>query len=570
MADSSQHTRKTGGKPDGARSNGHANGAADQHGTAWEYLPASLFGREGPFAEYTRTANPFSVFQQNMDLYQQFIDIVTGNSKIAPDPRDWRFQDETWSKNPFYRRVAQAYLAMTDAIEKMIPEDLSDDDRSRAQLAVEIVTSAFSPTNTLLGNPAAALRAIETRGDSVAKGFRNFIDDWLNNEGLPSQVDASKFQVGKNLGVTPGKVVHRTDMFELIQYAPTCDTVYEIPVLLIPPQISRFYFTDLAPGRSFAEYAVSRGLNHFVVSWRNPQPEHRDWGLEDYIASALEAVETVAAISGTPRINLIAFCAGGILSSIVAAYLAEKGKDTINTLALCVTMLNWKVQASIGAFRLPAMLSVAKAQTEMKGVLGGNDLHKVFTWLRPNNLVWNYWVNNYLMGDSPAAFDILAWNKDSTNLPARLHGDFLRLFQENLLVTPGQFEAMGTPIDLGKITCDNFVVGAVTDHLTPWKACYQACDLLGGDSTFALSNGGHIAALVNPPSNPKGHHFIAPGTAPDADTWQETAVRTKGSWWESWASWVSERSGRRVPAPRRLGSNKFPPQANAPGDYVTQ
>jgi polyhydroxyalkanoate synthase len=341
-------------------------------------------------------------------------------------------------------------------------------------------------------------------------------------------------------------------------------------VLLIPPQIGRFYFTDLAPGRSFAEYAVGQGLNHFVVSWRNPQPEHRDWGLENYITSALEAVETVAEITGTPKINLIAFCAGGILSSIVAAYLADKGKDTINTLALCVTMLNWKVDASIGAFRLPAMLSVAKAQSEMKGVLGGNDLHKVFTWLRPNDLVWNYWVNNYLMGDTPSAFDILAWNKDNTNLPAQLHKDFLRIFEENLLIEPGQFEAMGTPIDLGKITCDNFIVGAVTDHLTPWKACYQSCNFLGGNSTFALSNGGHVAALVNPPSNPKAHHFIAPGTAPDAETWQETAVRQKGSWWEGWAAWVSERSGKRVPAPKQLGSKKFPPQANAPGDYVTQ
>ena len=533
-------------------------------------LPSWLFDLDGPFASFMRASNPMALFQQNMEFTQKMFDIALGSSKIAPDPRDWRFQDETWTKNPFYRRLSQAYLAMTEAIEKMIPEDLSDDDRSRAQLAADIVTSAFSPTNTLLGNPAAALRAIETKGDSVAKGFRNFVDDWLNNGGMPSQVDDSNLQVGKQLGITPGKVVHRTEMFELIQYAPTCDTVYEIPTLLIPPQIGRFYFTDLAPGRSFAEYAVSQGLNHFVVSWRNPQPEHRDWGLEAYITAALEAVETVAAITGTKKINLIAFCAGGILSSIVAAYLAQQGRgDMINTLALCVTMLNWKVDATIGAFRLPAMLSVAKAQSEMKGVLPGNDLGKVFTWLRPNDLVWNYWVSNYLMGDSPSAFDILAWNKDNTNLPARLHKDFLRIFEENNLVQPGQFEAMGAPIDLGAIKCDNFIVGAVTDHLTPWKACYQACTFLGGDSTFALSNGGHVAALVNPPSNPKAHHFIAPGTAPDADSWMETATREQGSWWQGWAKWVGERSGKRVPAPRQLGSKTFPAGQNAPGSYVT-
>lgn len=534
-------------------------------------LPPALFGLDGPFASFMRAADPFTLLQQNMALYQQMLEIALGKSTIAPDARDWRFQDETWTKNPLYRRLSQAYLAMTDAVEKMIPEDLSDDDRARAQLAADIVTSAFAPTNTLLGNPAAALRAIETKGDSVAKGFRNFVDDWLNNEGMPSQVDASQFQVGKNLGITPGKVVHRTEMFELIQYAPVGETVYKIPSLLIPPQIGRFYFTDLAPKRSFIEYAVSQGLNQFVVSWRNPQPEHRDWGLEDYARAALEAVETVAAIAGTPKINLISFCAGGILSAIVAGYLAKTGRgDMINTLALCVTMLNWKVDASIGAFRFPAALSMAKAQSQMKGVLAGSDLHKVFTWLRPNDLVWNYWVNNYLMGDTPAPFDILAWNKDNTNLPAKLHEDFMRIFDENHLIEPDRFEALGQSVDLGAIKCDNFIVGAVTDHLTPWKACYQSCTFLGGDSTFALSNGGHVAALVNPPSNPKAHHFIAPGTAPDADAWMETAVREQGSWWQGWAKWVGERSGKQVPAPSKLGSKDFPPTGDAPGEYVTQ
>jgi len=543
--------------------------AADQ-GNKPSDLPLSLFGLNGPFADYFRSVDPLSLIQQSVDLYKNLFDIALGKSSIEADPRDWRFQDEAWTKNPFYRRMSQAYLAMTDAVQNMIPERLASEEKARAELAADIVTSAFSPTNTLVGNPAALMRAIETKGDSLSKGFRNLVEDWLNNEGMPAQVDDSKFEVGKNLGITPGKVVHRTEMFELIQYQPASETVYEIPSLLIPPQIGRYYFTDLAPGRSFAEYAVSQGLNHFVISWRNPSPEQRDWGLEQYIEAALEAVETVVAITGQPRINLISFCAGGILASIVSGYLAAKGKDTINTLALCVTMLNWKVDASIGAFRFPAALSVAKAQSEMKGVLPGGDLHKVFTWLRPNDLVWNYWVNNYLMGETPAAFDILAWNKDSTNLPAKLHQDFMQIFKENKLIEPGEFVAMGEPIDLGKVTCDNFIVGAVTDHLTPWKACYQSCHLLGGDSTFALSNGGHVAALVNPPSNPKAYHFIAPGTAPDADAWMEGATKAKGSWWQGWVEWVGERSGEKVPAPKTLGSKAFAPLTDAPGTYVRQ
>ena len=514
--------------------------------------------------------DPFALFQQNLELAKTFYGIAIGASQIAPDPRDWRFQDDVWSKNPFYKRLSQAYLALSEAVEQMIPDDLEPDARARAQLVSDIVTSTFSPTNTLIGNPAAMMRAIETRGDSLAKGFRNFLADALNNDGMPSQVDDSQFEVGKNLAVTPGKVVHRTEMFELIHYAPSQDTVHETPVLLIPPQIGRYYFTDLAPGRSFAEYAVSQGLNHFVVSWRNPTAEQAGWGLDSYVEAALAAIEAVAQIAGVSRINLIAFCAGGILSSIAAGYLAAKGIDRINTLALCVTMIDWRSDASIGAFRLPAMLSVARAQSAMKGVLPGSDLHKVFTWLRPNDLVWNYWVNNYLMGDTPAPFDILAWNKDSTNLPAKLHEDFMEIFKENKLIEPDQFVALGQAIDLGRIACDNFIVGAVTDHLTPWKACYRSCDLLGGESTFALSNGGHVAALVNPPSNPKAYHIVAPGTAPDADTWLEGAEKRQGSWWVGWAQWCAARSGKRVPAPRACGNAAFPPLADAPGDYVLQ
>lgn len=387
---------------------------------------------------------------------------------------------------------------------------------------------------------------------------------------MPSQVDASKFKLGKNLAVTPGKVVLRTEMFELIQYAPVEETVFEVPVLLIPPQIGRYYFTDLSPGRSFAEYAVSQGLNHFVVSWRNPSPEHRDWGLADYAEAALAATEAVAAIAGSKKVNLIAFCAGGILAAMVSAYLAAKGRDLVNSLALCVTMLDWRSDATIGAFRLPAMLSVAKAQSAMKGVLPGKDLGKLFTWLRPNDLVWNYWVNNYLMGETPSAFDILAWNQDSTNLPARLHSDFMKIFGDNPLIEPGAFELLGEKIDLGKVMCDNFIVGALTDHLTPWKACYRSCGLLGGSSTFALSNGGHVAALVNPADGPKAYHIVAPGTAPDADAWEETAVKLPGSWWKGYAAWAGERSGKRVAAPKSLGSKKYAPICDAPGTYVTQ
>ncbi len=530
-----------------------------------------FFGTTGPFATLLRHIDPRAMAEQSIALSKTMLDIVTGKSEIAPDARDWRFKDEAWTKNPAYKRLAQAYLAATESVEKMIPDDLSVENRQRAELAASIVTSAFAPTNTLMGNPAALAKTIETGGSNLTKGLAAFLDDIKNNGGLPKQVDKSKFEVGGNLGITPGKIVLRHEMFELIHYKPSTDAVYETPVLLIPPQINRFYFTDLAPGRSFAEYTVSQGLQYFAISWRNPQAEQRDWGLDKYADAALAAIDAIAEITGQPKINLIGFCAGGITTAMVMGYMEAKGQDRVNSLGLCVTMLDFEVDAALGAFRLPALLGVAKSKSAKAGILSGADLGKIFTWLRPNDLVWNYWVNNYLMGEPPAAFDILAWNNDCTNMAAKLHEDFLELFEGNLIVQPGKAKVMGEAIDLGKLKCDAFVVGAVTDHLTPWKACYRASSHLGSkDLTFALSNGGHVAALVNPPGNPKAYHYMGPATASDADSWLEQSPKLSGSWWESWNKWCAERSGKKIAAPKKLGSKAYPPICDAPGEYVKQ
>ena len=519
-----------------------------------------FFGAEGPFATLLRHIDPRAMAEQSIALSKTMLDIVTGKSDIAPDARDWRFKDEAWTKNPAYKRLAQAYLAATESVEKMIPDDLSLENRQRAELAASIVTSAFAPTNTLMGNPAALAKTIETGGSNLTKGLAAFLDDLKNNGGLPKQVDSSKFEVGGNLAITPGKIVLRHEMFELIHYKPSTEQVYQTPVLLIPPQINRFYFTDLAPGRSFAEYTLSQGLQYFAISWRNPQPENRDWGLDQYAEAALAAIDAIAEITGQPKINLVGFCAGGITTAMVMGYLEAKGQDRVNSLALCVTMLDFEVDAALGAFRLPALLGVAKGKSAKNGVLSGADLAKIFTWLRPNDLVWNYWVNNYLMGEPPAAFDILAWNKD-----------FLELFEANAIIEPGKSKVMGEPIDLGKLKCDAFIVGAVTDHLTPWKACYRASSHLGSKNrTFALSNGGHVAALVNPPGNPKAYHYMGPATAPDADSWLEQSPKLSGSWWESWAKWCAERSGKQIAAPKKLGSKAYAPICDAPGEYVKQ
>ena len=522
------------------------------------------------FNAYTRSIRPETFLKVSQELFFNLAGVAAGTSQITPSDKDWRFKDEAWTKSPGYRQLAQAYLAMADAIEAMIPDDLPKDEKARAEFAAAIFSSAISPTNSLFGNPEAMKRTMESGGANLWAGSMNYWRDMFQNDGLPEQVDSSGFVVGENLAATPGTVVMRTEMFELIQYAPATETVKEIPVILIPPQIGRFYFTDLAPGRSFAEYAVKQGLQYFTISWRNPSPDNRTWGLEEYLAAAMEAAAAVRQITGQPKANFVGFCAGGMLTAIMTAYLAARGKDFVNTATLCVTMLNYKAEASVGAFRLPAMLAVAKAKSQMQGVLEGKDLHKVFSWMRPNDLVWKYWVNNYLMGDAPPAFDILAWNKDSTNLPAKLHTDFLHLFEKNTLIEPGAFEILGEAIDLSKINCDKFIVGAMTDHLTPWKGCYETVHIMNGASTFALSNGGHIAALVNPPNNSKAYYWLSADVRPTADEWLEHAEKTGGSWWEGWAAWCVERSGKNVVAPASPGCKGFEPLCAAPGTYVLE
>lgn len=531
---------------------------------------AGLFSADGPFNTYLNAVDPQKLLAANKKFYSSLFEIGAGRSEITPDQRDWRFRDEVWMANPIYRRLSQTYLAMCDAVEAMIPEDLPMETKVRAELITAIVTSALAPTNSLLGNPAALKRTVEDRGANLARGFQTFLNDLSENDGMPRQVDASGFEVGENLAATPGKIIHRTRMFELIHYAPSTSKVHEIPTILVPPQIGRYYFTDLAPGRSFAEHVVSEGIQYFTISWRNPSPDERDFGLKQYAEAVLEALEVIAEVTGQDEVNVIGFCAGGILSSIVAGYLAAIGDKRIKSLSLCVTMLDFDIDASLGAFRLPAMLSVAKAQSQMKGVLPGSELSKIFAWLRPNDLIWNYWVNNYLMGEEPPAFDILAWNSDASNMAAELHKDYLTLFEDNTLAEPGEFEMLGEKIDLSDVDCDMFFVGAVTDHLTPWKACFQTSNQFSGSKVFALSNGGHIAALVNPPGNPKAYHNIGRSETDDADVWFDGSEKVQGSWWESWTEWCGERSGKQVRSPADLGSETYKPIIDAPGEYVKQ
>jgi polyhydroxyalkanoate synthase len=335
--------------------------------------------------------------------------------------------------------------------------------------------------------------------------------------------------------------------------------------------INKYYVADLAPGRSMLEYAVQQEQQAFAMSWRNPDRRHADWGLDTYAQAVLDALAAVEAITGSPRTHVLGLCAGGIVLSTVVAHLAAIGEqERIAGLSLGVCVIDNREAGTPSAFVDPATAAVAVADSARQGYLDGRTLAGVFAWLRPNDLVWNYWVSNYLLGKDPPAFDILYWNSDTTNMPAALHRDFMRIALDNALVHPGDATVLGTPVDLSQITVDSYLVAGIADHITPWTSAYRTVHLLGSEPRFVLSTSGHIAAMVNPPGNPKASYRVNDALPEDAEAWLASATQTPGSWWEDWTGWLAERSGSERAAPKRLGGRGHRPLEDAPGTYVRE
>jgi polyhydroxyalkanoate synthase len=495
--------------------------------------------------------------------------IAMGASPVSPAADDWRFRDRAWTDHPFYRRLGQAYVASCAVADETL-DDLARSGQASpaARFLLTILESASAPTNTLLGNPAAVKRAYETGGLSLVRGIKNFTGDVRHNGGMPSTVARSVYQVGRDFAITPGAVVDRDPYAEVIQYTPSTEQVQARPVLIIPPPIGRYYFLDLRPGRSMVEYAVGRGLQTFMLSWRNPTRDQADWNLDTYAGRVLTAIEAVREVTGAPDIDVIGFCAGGILTTMALNHLAALGQAPVHSASYAVTLLDWGQEVPIKAFSASRLLALARWNSARAGVISARDMGGAFTWMRPDDLVWKSWVNNYLMGDKPPAFDILAWNADGTNLPAALHAQFLDIFENNPLATPGKLTCLGTPVDLSTITLPTYVTGGVTDHLTPWTSCYRTTQLLSGPSTFVLSNAGHIQSLVNPPGNPKAVFYTGAEPGADPEAWLAAAEKHTGTWWTNWADWIIAQSAGTKAAPAGLGSAEHPPLDDAPGCYV--
>jgi len=514
---------------------------------------------------------PGIVVREQLNLARELVGVMTGASRQQPEPKDRRFSHEVWQKNAYYKRLMQGFLAWRESMTKMLEAtNATPEDRERARFALSLVTEAFAPTNSLLGNPGALQRIAQTRGKSLLFGLRNFVDDLVNNRGMPSQVDARKFQVGKNLATTPGAVVFRNEVLELLQFQPATGEVFRRPLLIVPPQINKFYALDLSPGRSFAEYATRNGVPAFAISWRNPTAAQRDWNLETYLTACREAIGVVSEISGSPDVNTMAACAGGFTLATLLGHLAASGDRRVHSVTLLVTVLDTESPTLLGTFASRSGIAAAIQRSRARGVLEGEDMARAFAWLRPNDLVWLFVANNWVMGNRPPAFDILYWNSDTTRLPAEFHADLLRMYLENPLMNAGHLQVLGTPIDMSQVSIDSYVIAGITDHITPWPACYESRKVLRGSMTFVLSSSGHIQSIVNPPGNPKARYFLNPDLSLNADQWLETATPHPGSWWDHWLKWYEARGGGKRATPAHLGSEQHPAGDPAPGRYVHQ
>ena len=501
-------------------------------------------------------------------LGRELTRVARGSSELRPGRRDRRFADPAWETSWLFRRVLQSHLAVGDAVDGLISDAGLDWHREReARFIAGNVVDALAPSNFPWSNPAVVKETVDQGGLNLVRGARRFAGDFPH---LPSTVDTSRFAVGENLALTPGSVVLRTDVFELIQYAPQTPEVREVPILFAPPTINKFYVLDLAPERSMVEWLVHQGQQVFVMSWRNPDAEQGHFDLDTYAAAILEARDAVAAITRQPAVHVNGACSGGIIAASALGHLAAEGRtDEVASLTLMVAALDNERAGTAAALTGRDTAAAAVAESARRGYLDGQALAGVFTWLRPNDMVWNYVVNNYYLGKEPPAFDVLYWNQDTVRLAAGLHRDFIRIGLDNTLVEPGALEVLGTPVDLGAVDVDSYVVAGLTDHIIPWENAYRSTQVLGGDARFVLSTSGHVQALVNPPAaESRAGYRVAVENPADPEAWAGAAATLPGSWWPDYDAWLAARSGALKPAPKRLGGGRFKTLSKAPGSYV--
>ncbi|MBY0266720.1 MAG: class I poly(R)-hydroxyalkanoic acid synthase [Burkholderiales bacterium] len=508
-------------------------------------------------------------YRQQLELWQAFAGTAPETPKPAP-PQDRRFRAPEWQE-PYFNYLANSYMLSARWLEETAASvKLEGQVQQKLQFYTRQLIDALSPANFPWTNPEAIKLAAATEGDSINRGLKNLAADI--NKGLVTMTDETAFEVGRNLAVSPGAVVYENDFIQLIQYAPLTATVFEKPLLIVPPCINKYYILDLQPENSFVRHAVEQGHTVFMVSWRNMPLEMGSATWDDYIEhGVLRAIEVARDIGGVEKINALGFCVGGTLLACALAVLRGRGEDPVASLTLLTTMLDFSDTGELSVFVDEAYVAARETEFAGGGVLRGRELALTFASLRANDLIWPYVVNNYLKGNTPPPFDLLYWNGDGANLPGTMYCQYIRqTYLENRLREPGALTMCGVSVDLGTVDMPAYILAAREDHIVPWRTAYASTALLGGPLQFVLAASGHIAGVINPPAAGKRNHWVRPDNTPEAEAWLEGAESRPGSWWPHWAQWLAGHAGNQVPAPSSAGNSLHAAGEAAPGRYVRE
>lgn len=535
------------------------------------------------YAELGRQAaqNPEKLMQAQFQFWQQAVDLWSATAKrmlggerssvAEPDPSDRRFKDEAWDENPVFDHIKQTYLLsaqwLIDTVNDV--EGLDSQTAKKVDFYTRQFVDALSPSNFAMTNPEVLRTTVETNGQNLLDGLENLLDDM--ERGRISQTDYDAFEVGKNLAVTPGKVIYQNELMQLIQYLPSTEEVYETPLLIIPPWINKYYILDLREKNSYVKWCVDQGYTVFVISWVNPDERLAQKSFEDYMRDGpLKALDVIEEITGEKQTNVIGYCLGGTLLACTLSYLDQHGQnDRVKASTFFTTMVDFSEAGELEVFIDEEQIRALENKMQEKGYLEGSAMATTFNMLRANDLIWSFVVNNYLLGKEPFPFDLLYWNSDSTRMPAGMHSFYLRkMYLENKLIEPGGIELLNTPIDLRTIDQPSFVLATKEDHIAPWKSGYALTQHIKGSTRFVLAASGHIAGVVNPPAKEKYCYWTNSKNPKDPDTWLKNAAEHKGSWWPEWHRWSTKVVGTDTVPARQPGGGVYTPIEDAPGSYV--
>jgi polyhydroxyalkanoate synthase len=526
--------------------------------------------------------NPVRVWSNSIDFAQKHTQIMATtilkcwesdweiSPVVEPEKGDKRFSAPDWQFNPLFDFLKQSYLLIATALLRAASEIEGLDVKQQHKLVFYLrqFLDAISPTNVLFTNPQVIHETIQSGGQNLVRGLEHLMRDI--QAGQLKITDTDAFAPGRNLAITPGQVVYRNKLIELIQYAPSTEKVHAIPLLLIPPWINKYYILDMQPQNSLIKFLVEHGYSVFVVSWKNPDVSMEETTFEDYLTlGLLAALDVVKEIIGSPKVNMVGYCVGGTLLAMALSYLAARGDDTVNAATFLVSLLDFSEVGDTGVFMDEPQVEYVERQMMQCGYLDCRSMATMFNMLRANDLIWSNVINNYLMGKEPPAFDLLYWNNDGTRMARAAHSFYLRnTYLENNLVKPNKIALKGVPIDLCRIHQDIYAVGTQQDHIVPWQSAWRISQLVSGPVRFVLAGSGHIAGVISPPSKGRGY-WTNDKIAENAERWLEGAEQQKGSWWMDWVEWLSSRSGEQVPAPA-VGSAAHLPIIPAPGSYVLE